>query len=67
MKNHENSIITWDQRHMTRKSACGRYGVNAFLFLQPLERFKGILDPKAQLSRPEFSILVLTCEHSPPE
>ena len=36
MKNHENSIITLDQWSLGEKSACGRYGVNAFLLLQPL-------------------------------
>ena len=33
MKNHENSIITLDQWSLGEKSACGRYGVNAFLVL----------------------------------
>jgi len=33
MKNHEISIITWDQWSIAEESACGRYGVNAFLVL----------------------------------
>ena len=42
MKNHENSIITLDQWSLGEKSACGRYGVNAFFyFCNP----SNVLDP----------------------